>query len=140
MEECLEHSSVSCPLLYFELLVFVPWIKPREMLSEHMEQSAWGGLSLQSLLPVAFSIYKSNHVILLLEAPITSPNCLSCVTRLCVIWPLPASQDSFPTTYSLINISLFAISQTYQDVFLLVSLHLFPSEGPLLHLCTVFYF
>jgi len=54
-----------------------------------------------SLLPMAFGIYKSKHITLLLEAPITSPNCSSCVTRLCVISLVACFSDSFPVTYNL---------------------------------------
>lgn len=53
-----------------EHLVFVPWIKPREIFSKHIEQSAWGG----SVLTMALSVCKSNHVILLLEALIAFLN------------------------------------------------------------------
>ena len=40
-------AFISFPALAldFELLVFVSWIKPREVLSKLTEQSAWGGFS-----------------------------------------------------------------------------------------------
>lgn len=64
-----------------------------------------------SLLPMAFGIYKSNHIILLLEAPITSPNCLLCVTRLSVISLVACFLGLISCHLQLAKVSLFAISQ-----------------------------
>lgn len=95
-------SSVSWLLLFdFEHLVFVSWIKPREMLSKHIKQSAREG-SLYSL----FSPWHLAYI-----NQITSFSCLKHplppqtayhVLQGCVSSPqLPASQDSFPVTQNL---------------------------------------
>lgn len=82
-----------------EHLVFVSWIKPREIFSKHIEQSAWGG----SVLTMALSVYKSNHVILLLEALIAFLNSNLCVTRL---WSDPwLLRPRFPPHIHLVTLA-----------------------------------
>lgn len=88
--------------LDFEHLVFISWIKPREMLSKHIKQSAQGGLTLQSLFSpwhlayinqiTSFSCLKHplppQTAYYVLQGYLSSP------------W-LPASWDSFPVTCNL---------------------------------------